>query len=136
MKLEFLALKWGMTEKFREYLLGYECAAYTDNNPLSHLSTGKQWKCRHALSSSGSQDLEVMLLRTPLPKPLGQALQARKTQITQAAVIVLPQHAPADMSDLQQANPVIQEVVTFWKQNQRPIQEEWRLLSQPSQMLL
>lgn len=25
MKLKFLALKWAMTEKFREYLLGHRC---------------------------------------------------------------------------------------------------------------
>lgn len=41
LKLEFLALKWAMTEKFREYLLGQKCVVYTDNNPLSHLSTAK-----------------------------------------------------------------------------------------------
>ena len=35
MKLEFLALKWAMTEKFREYLLGNKCVVYTDYNPLS-----------------------------------------------------------------------------------------------------
>lgn len=41
MKLEFLALKWAMTEKFREYLLGHKCVVYTDNNPLSHLPSAK-----------------------------------------------------------------------------------------------
>ncbi|XP_049332461.1 retrovirus-related Pol polyprotein from transposon opus [Astyanax mexicanus] len=41
MKLEFLGLKWAMTEKFREYLWGQECIVWTDNNPLSHLSTAK-----------------------------------------------------------------------------------------------
>lgn len=41
MKLEFLVLKWPMTEKFREYLLGQKCLVYTDNNPLSHLATTK-----------------------------------------------------------------------------------------------
>ena len=29
MKLEFLVLKWAMTEKFREYLLGQKCIVYT-----------------------------------------------------------------------------------------------------------
>ncbi len=38
MKLEFLALKWVMTEKFRDYLLGQKCVVYT---PPSHLSTAK-----------------------------------------------------------------------------------------------
>ena len=41
MKLEFLALKWAMTEKFREYLLNNKCVVYTDNNPLSHLQSAK-----------------------------------------------------------------------------------------------
>lgn len=30
-----------MTEKFREYLLGHKCIVFTDNNPLSHLSSAK-----------------------------------------------------------------------------------------------
>lgn len=41
MKLEFLALKWAMTKKFRKYLLGHKCIVYRDNNPLSHLSKAK-----------------------------------------------------------------------------------------------
>lgn len=41
MKLEFLALKWAVTERFREYLLGAKFTVYTDNNPLSHLQTAK-----------------------------------------------------------------------------------------------
>lgn len=41
MKLELLALKWAVTERFREYLLGAKFVVYTDNNPLSHLQTAK-----------------------------------------------------------------------------------------------
>lgn len=40
-KLEFLALKWAVSEKFREYLLGRHTVVYTDNNPLAHLKTAK-----------------------------------------------------------------------------------------------
>ena len=39
MKLEFLALKWAITEKFRHYLLGAEFDVFTDNNPLVHFRT-------------------------------------------------------------------------------------------------
>jgi len=39
MKLEMLALKWAITEKFRDYLLGAEFLVYTDNNPLSYFQT-------------------------------------------------------------------------------------------------
>lgn len=38
-KLEFLALKWAVTEKFKEYLLGATFKVYTDNNPLCHYRT-------------------------------------------------------------------------------------------------
>lgn len=41
-KLEFLALKWAVCEKFRDYLIGSSCIVYTDNNPLTYvLSTAK-----------------------------------------------------------------------------------------------
>ena len=35
-KLELLALKWAVTEKFKDYLLGSWFTAYTDNNPLAY----------------------------------------------------------------------------------------------------
>lgn len=41
MKLELLAVKWAVTEKFREYLLGNRFTILTDKNPLSHLHTAK-----------------------------------------------------------------------------------------------
>ncbi|PIK56258.1 hypothetical protein BSL78_06841 [Apostichopus japonicus] len=41
MKLELLGLKWAVTEKFREYLIGNKFVVYTDNNPLAHLRTAK-----------------------------------------------------------------------------------------------
>lgn len=41
MKLELLALKWAVSEKFRGYLLGSKFVVLTDNNPLCHLQTAK-----------------------------------------------------------------------------------------------
>ena len=40
-KLELLALKWAVAEKFRDYLLGSKFTVYTDNNPLAYVQTGK-----------------------------------------------------------------------------------------------
>lgn len=37
MKLNLLAVKWAITEKFRELLIGSEFVVYTDNNPLSYI---------------------------------------------------------------------------------------------------
>lgn len=41
MKLELLALKWAVSEKFRGYLLGSKITVITDDNPLCHLATVK-----------------------------------------------------------------------------------------------
>ena len=38
-KLEFLALKWAVTERFHEYLYGGEFEVFTDNNPLTYILT-------------------------------------------------------------------------------------------------
>lgn len=55
-KLEFLALKWAITEKFSDYLTGQTFSVFTDNNPLTYVltsakldATGHRWVA--ALSS-------------------------------------------------------------------------------------
>ena len=40
-KIELLALKWAVVEKFKGYLMGAKCTVFTDNNPLSHLQTAQ-----------------------------------------------------------------------------------------------
>ena len=49
-KLEFLALKWAVSEKFHDYLYGTKFEAITDNNPLTYILTtakldvtGQRW---------------------------------------------------------------------------------------------
>ena len=55
-KLEFLALKWAITDRFHEYLYGGEFEVYTDNNPLTYVlttakldATGQRWVAALAL---------------------------------------------------------------------------------------
>ena len=38
-KLEFLALKWAVTDRFHEYLYGGTFDVFTDNNPLTYILT-------------------------------------------------------------------------------------------------
>lgn len=60
MKLEFLALKWAVTEVFREYVFGHKCIVYTDNNPLSHLQTAKLGNTKHRRDAQiAAFDLEI-----------------------------------------------------------------------------
>ena len=40
-KLELLALKWAVTEKFQDYLLGLQFQVYTDNNLLAYVQESK-----------------------------------------------------------------------------------------------
>ena len=49
-KLEFLVLKWAITEHFKEYLLYQQFLVKTENNPLTYImttpnldTTGHQW---------------------------------------------------------------------------------------------
>ena len=38
-KLELLALKWSVYEKFRDYLIGSKFTVLADNNPLTYVRT-------------------------------------------------------------------------------------------------
>ena len=49
-KLEFLALKWAIKDKFHEYLYGADFQVFTDSNPLTYVlttakldATGQWW---------------------------------------------------------------------------------------------
>ena len=49
-KLEFLALKWAVCDKFHDYLYGNKFTVFTDNNPLTYIlttanldATGHRW---------------------------------------------------------------------------------------------
>ena len=60
-KLEFLAQKWAVTEKFRDYLYGHCFTVYTDNNPLTYVlstarldATGHRW-----LAAVASFDFDI-----------------------------------------------------------------------------
>lgn len=152
MKLEFLALKWAMTEKFREYLLGQKCMVFTDNNPLSYLQSAKLGATEHrwaaqlaafdfdlkyrsgrsngnadALSRQymSSQDLtEQALPGTAIP----EALQTVPTlqplvSATQSMVSALPFYTPSDLRALQEADPVLKDVLGFWREGVEPTPE-------------
>jgi hypothetical protein len=60
-KLEFLALKWSVTEKFHDYLYGNKFVVFTDNNSLTYIltsakldATGHRW-----LAALSAYDFEI-----------------------------------------------------------------------------
>lgn len=126
MKLEFLALKWAISEKFREYLLGHTFLVYTDNNLLSHLFSAKLGAIEHrwaaqlasfdfqlryrsgksngnadALSRQhlpSASDMQDLVPGTPLPQLLQQVnSDVNGSYASQLAMFALPSHAPADL---------------------------------------
>ncbi|KAL7859568.1 hypothetical protein SRHO_G00147150 [Serrasalmus rhombeus] len=142
MKLEFLALKWAMTEKFREYLLGHHCTVYTDNNPLSHLSSAKlgaleqRWaaqlasfdfeiKYRSGRHNRNADALscqfpleptgpEVLTQGTAIPTLLRRALEAESVaEATQAVVTALPGHTLSEVGSMQWDRLVVREGVLY-----------------------
>ena len=61
-KMEFLALKWAITDKFHDYLYGHSFKVLTDNNPLTYIltsakldATGHRW-----LAALASYDFEIL----------------------------------------------------------------------------
>ena len=61
-KLEYLALKWAITEKFQDYVSAAPFTVYTDNAPLTHVwksakldATGQRW-----LASLENFDFKVL----------------------------------------------------------------------------
>ena len=83
-KLEFLALKWAVTEHFKEYLLYQPFLVKTDDNPLTYImttpnldSTGHQWvsalaKYNFQLEYQKGQDNAVADALSQVTTRLGQ----------------------------------------------------------------
>ena len=40
-KIELMALKWSVCDKFKDYLLGSKFTVFTDNNPLCYIKSSK-----------------------------------------------------------------------------------------------
>lgn len=165
MKLEFLALKWAMAEKFREYLLGQKCVVYTDNNPLSHLSSAKLGATEQRWASQlASFDFEVkyrpgrcnknadalsrqttfvaerengLFPGTAVPIGVQRAMNAVPAPLAvQCAMVVLPGYSLADLRELQEADVVISEILGCWRKQEFPDRQKRRQLSKAALTLL
>ncbi|KAL7873914.1 hypothetical protein SRHO_G00048840 [Serrasalmus rhombeus] len=161
MKLELLAVKWAVTEKFREYLLGNKFTILTDNNPLSHLQTAKLgateqcWaaqlaafnftiKYRPGKSNQNAdalsrQYVEHFAYGTKVPPLTIEFSEDEPADIltTQCREMrVLAERTPHDLYLLQEADPVIGPVCRFRREGRYPRSEERNALSSPTKALL
>lgn len=162
MKLELLALKWAMTEKFREYLLGHKCTVFTDNNPLSYLQSAKlgamehRWAAQLAVfdfnikyrsgRSNGNADAlsrqyltSSELARTALPGssvPLALQRVERPPIATLSLVSALPGRSLSEIRALQESDPSLSQILVFWRRGVQPTPVERRHLSKHAVVLL
>ena len=164
MKLELLGLKWALTEKFREYLLGQKCIVFTDNNPLSYLSTAKlgateqRWAAQLAIfdyelkyrsgKSNGNADAlsrqyvarsppALASNGTPVPVSLQPAtVVGCSAPVSQLSIAALPHHSPSELQLLQDSDPDIRAVLAFWRRKERPATAERHRLSPSALSLL
>lgn len=152
MKLEFLALKWAMGEKFCEYLLGNKCVVFTDNNPLSYLNSAKlgavekRWASQAAFDFeiryhsgrinrnadalfrqyfSGPSSLEHALPSTSVPAFLQPAPNpAVVVPAAQTMVSVFQSHSLLELRSLQEVDFLVGNLLHFWQRRVKPTYKE------------
>ncbi|GAA6099924.1 uncharacterized protein LOC113008516, partial [Tachysurus ichikawai] len=105
-KLEFLALKWAVTDKFHDHLYGRKFFVLTDNNPMQYVmtsakldATGQRWVSyqaifdikyqrgqdnsnadtfSHMYNQEVVETLQITFLDMHRPTPLGSKRQAQR----------------------------------------------------------
>uniref|UniRef100_A0A3P9K638 ribonuclease H n=1 Tax=Oryzias latipes TaxID=8090 RepID=A0A3P9K638_ORYLA len=151
MKLELVALKWAVTEKFCEYLVGNACTVFTDNNPLSHLATAKLGATEQRWASElaafdltikyrpGSQNANADALSRQHPvlelsetEPLG----SERVLGVQAEISTLPGLSPSDLYTLQHKDPVLGPFLKYWERGKIPDARQRHELSKPARELI
>ena len=159
-KLEFLALKWAVTEKFHDYLYGNFFEVWTDNNPLTYLlssarldATGHRWLAQltnynfkiYYKSGVNNKDADA-LSRLPEIKNIDisavHALQEANNPFDGYAYSLVIKESPEphaseiapviNVSVDQVNDPDLQKIITWKKADQKP---SYRSLKDSSQVI-
>ncbi len=166
MKLELLALKWAMAEKFKDYLFGHYCTVYTDNNPLSYLSSAKlgateqRWVSQleifdyeikyrpgrvngnaDSLLRQYSPSILTQSSGTPLPKMLRtvdicQKVEGELVGAEQHAIAAFPFHSREELQRMQSNDPTLGPFLAFFSLKKYPSKVERQLMSKSGLELL
>ncbi|KAL1269812.1 hypothetical protein QQF64_032101 [Cirrhinus molitorella] len=125
-KLEFLALKWAVTEKFSDYLYGNQFTVVTDSNPLTYVLTTANVTTdvvnaiceKHLITQYADAESEVALVES-----LALHADAVPVEYEQEGYIdglpVMP-YLPQEIRDKQRADPVLREVIFHLELGDKP----------------
>lgn len=144
-KLEFLALKWAVTEKFKDYLWGNKFLAFTDNNPLVHLdkahlgATEQCWaaqlanfdfelKYRSGIANRNA-DLLSRLPQETIPTQQAEMVPAQQAQVSAVELDTAPD-VGNEWRDWQEEEPALVQVKE-WVTEGHPLRPEERKMSLP-----
>ncbi|KAG1960383.1 interleukin-1 receptor accessory protein-like 1-A [Pimephales promelas] len=138
-KLELLALKWAIVEKFKDYLMGAKVIVYTDNNPVAHLQTARlgateqRWVAQLAAFDyqvryrSGKENANAdALSRVPVETPVD-------TDVINVVTVADVQSTEGQSMDGWRARQLqdkdLEQVRRYVESGKFPVGQEWRVAS-------
>ena len=90
-KIELMALKWSVCDKFKDYLLGSKFTVFTDNNPLCYVKSSKLGAAQiRWLSELALYDFDI-IYRTGKSNLVADALSRRPEVEEEMEKEVLPE---------------------------------------------
>lgn len=148
-KLEFLALKWAITDKFHDYLYCSHFDVFTDNYPLTYIlstarldATGHRWLAHlsnydfdiHYKSGATNADADALSRLPELRKiesPTVTALcEASKSSdgyifslladVPAESSVVMNLTNTVNIAQVQSEDPCLRQIINWKKNNQKP----------------
>ena len=151
LKLELLALKWAVCDKFRAYLLGQKFVCYTDNNPLKYLQSTvrlsaveQRWEAQLAMFDyeikyrPGAANIKadaLSRLRGPLLEDDETDNIQTVNNIAAGVTLFSPDIDHEDLCEMQQSDESIGELLQYWP-HKKPDANERRSMTREGQLLL
>ena len=126
-KLEFLALKWAVTEQFREYLQYQPFTVRTDNNPLTYILTTPNLDAlgHHWVAALAGYNMKLEYLKGADNKIVDTLSRLPPEKLDEHAVAELldyarnsykPRAETANMNIIEEGEQVDQEVIVRYNQ--------------------